>query len=279
MVGKLRAGEKGPSDPPADEARREIAGHSLDLGQLGHTVTIGTGDGPATCRPPCTHPGPPDLPRVKRLRPLITPRYTAIAGLPTTSALPRFTAPADQSPSFAAIAADSARHRLELRPAGERVLVHCFSTGAHELTVVLLPAEPGPSRVRLSVAHELSAALAAMADVSGAVAGGTIFDAVIVDRPGFRAIGAIGAPLADLLVITDLPYFAGELQIGLPWIERRALLEELVAALARPSLVTMTEVRPIERDGSATTSGGTVAPAMLGLVRDIDGAYLARPAR
>ena len=143
----------------------------------------------------------------------------------------------------------------------------------------LLPAEPGPSRVRLSVAHELSAALAAMADVSGAVAGGTIFDAVIVDRPGFRAVGAIGAPLADLLVITDLPYFAGELQIGLPWIERRALLEELVAALARPSLVTMTEVRPIERDGSATTSGGTVAPAMLGLVRDIDAAYLARPAR
>lgn len=214
---------------------------------------------------------------MKRPRPLVIPRYTSVAGLPTTSALPRFTAPADQSPSFAAIAADPDRYRLELRPAGERVLVHCFSTGARELTVVLLPAEPGPSRVRLSVARELSDALAAMADVSDAVAGGTVFDAVIVDRPGFRAVGAIGSPLADLLVVTDLPYFAGELHIGSPWIERRALLEELVAALALPSLVAMTEIRPIGRDGS--TPGSGVSPTMLGLVRDIDGAYLARPAR
>jgi hypothetical protein len=116
--------------------------------------------------------------------------------------------------------------------------------------------------------------LGRLADASGAVSSGAILDAVIVDRPGFRAVGPTGAPLADILVISDLPYLDGELLIGRPWSERRALLDELLAAVNVPSLLTATEIREIDGDFRLLSPKGFVV-----ILRDLQSSYRAQRAR
>jgi len=206
-----------------------------------------------------------------RLRPL---PFTALGGVPTESPLPRFTAPEDRSVSFERIGLDPARHRVELRPAGERLLVHCFGTGRREITVTLSAAETGPTRARVGLPSQLTDQFARLAEASTALMAGTIFDAVLVDRPGFRAVGAIGAPLADALVISDLPYFDGELLIGRSWAERRALLEELLGAAPDPVLLSATETRVIDNEYRVPSPSG-----FLVLIHDTTSVYRARPAR
>ena len=200
--------------------------------------------------------------------------FTALGGVPTESPLPRFAVPTDRSAPFDRISANPTGHRAELRPAGERVLVHCFGSGRREITVSVFSAERGPSRVRLSLPPQITEVLGRLADASGAVSSGAIFDAVIVDRPGFRAVGPAGAPLADGLVISDLPYLDGELLIGRPWSERRALLEELLAAVNAPALLTATEIREIDGDFRVPSPSGFIV-----ILRDISSIYRAQPAR
>jgi hypothetical protein len=200
--------------------------------------------------------------------------FSALSGLPTESPLPRFAAPVDRSASFERVGADPARHRVELRPAGERLFVHCFGTGRRELTVTLSAAEPGPTTVRVGLPAQLTDQLARLAEASSALMAGAIFDAVLVDRPGFRAVGAVGAPLADALIVSDLPYLDGELLIGRPWAERRALLEELIAAVPDPALVAVTETRELDGDFRIPTPSGFVV-----IIHDTTSVYRARPAR
>ena len=208
-----------------------------------------------------------------RPRPRSLP-FTALGGVPTESPLPRFTAPSDRSAPFDRIAADPSAHRVEFRPAGERVLIHCFGSGRREITISVFPAERGPSRVRASLPPQITEVLGRLADASGAVSSGAILDAVIVDRPGFRAVGPTGAPLADILVISDLPYLDGELLIGRPWSERRALLDELLAAVNVPSLLTATEIREIDGDFRLLSPKGFVV-----ILRDLQSSYRAQRAR
>lgn len=142
------------------------------------------------------------------------------------------------------------------------------------LAVAIHPAEPGLSKVQVSLSQSIVDALAKLADLTEALTDGTILDATLVVRPGFRVIGPTGAPLANQLVVSDLPYFGGELFIGRSYGERRSLTAELLEGLNQPSLVTMTELRPL---GDPPTA--FAAPrGMLVVIRNLTVGYTPRQA-
>ena len=79
---------------------------------------------------------------------------------PTNSPLPRFAAPPDESVLFISAAAAPERHVLEHRPKGERLLVHAFAGDTpRSLAVAIHPAEPGLSKVRVSLSQSIVDAL------------------------------------------------------------------------------------------------------------------------
>lgn len=208
-----------------------------------------------------------------RLRP-VPPPFTGSILPPNQSPLPRFTTPTDESVRFDRATAEPEHHVLEVRPKGERLLVHCFAGDTpRSIGVAVHPGEAGLSRVRVSLGQSIADALARLADLTASIAEGTIFDATLVVRPGFRVIGPTGSPLANQLVISDLPHLGGELIIGRPYAERRAMLEELLEALNQPSLISATELRPL---GAEETSLSTPR-GMLLVMRDLRVGYTPRP--
>jgi hypothetical protein len=210
------------------------------------------------------------MPRPFRSRP--TP-FTGTIVDPGRSPLPRFAAPADESPDLGEIRSRPLDHAVELRPKGERLLVHCFpGDSARSLAVAIHPADPALAKARVSLSQSIVDALAVLADLAGAVVEGSILDATLVVRPGFRVIGPTGAPLANQLVVSDLPYLGGELIIGRPYGERREMLATLIEGLNQPSLVGLTDLRPVE---------GAQAPiaaprGMLLVVRSLHAGYTPR---